>query len=149
MQPVTTVVILLAALTTAVTGGVYVAFSAMVMPSLRDSPDATGTMNRINVRAPRSFFKVAFFGSLLTCLAGGVLVLGELPEPDAVLALVGAVAGVAGFVVTVAVNIPLNNRLAAGTVAYPAFAARWRRANAWRGLFSLVGATALATALAI
>lgn len=152
MQTATTILIAIAALTTAAAGGVYLGFGAMVMPALGASSDAAGTMNRINVLAPRSVFLLAFLGSALACAAAGVLVLGRLPEADAVLALVGAGLGVAGFAITVAVNIPLNNRLAeAGDDAgvFHAVARPWRRANSARGTASLLGAAALVASLAV
>ncbi|WP_348788118.1 anthrone oxygenase family protein [Leifsonia sp. NPDC080035] len=156
MQTATTIVIAIAALTTAAAGGVYLGFSAMVMPALARSRDASAasaaTMNRINVRAPRSSFMLAFLGSALACLASGVLVLGRLPALDAVLALAGALLGVAGFLITAGVNVPLNNRLAAAgddAAAFAAFEGPWRRANAARGAASLLGAASLVAAIAV
>lgn len=152
MQTATTVFVLLAALATAVAGGVYLGFSAMVMPALRESSGAAETMNRIDVRAPRSLFMLPFLGSAATCLVAGILVFGRLPELDAVLVLVGAAAGIAGFLITSAVNVPLNNRLAqsaADAAAYTAFEGRWRSANALRGWVSVGGAAALTAALAV
>ncbi|WP_314149646.1 anthrone oxygenase family protein [uncultured Leifsonia sp.] len=155
MQTATTILIAIAALTTAAAGGVYLGFSALVMPALarsRDGAGAAAAMNRINVLAPRSSFLIAFLGSALACVAAGVLVLGRLPALDALLALLGAVLGVAGFAITVAVNIPLNNRLAASgddAAAFAAFERPWRRANSARGAVSLVGAASLVAALAV
>jgi uncharacterized membrane protein len=147
----TGIVVGLAALTTAATGGVYLGFSTMVMPALRGSTatDAVGTMNRINVFAVRSVFMVAFLGSALTCIAAAIFVLGSLPRVDAVLALLGALLGFIGFVVTIAVNVPLNNRLAQTSdgQAYAGFEDRWRRANTLRGTLSLLGAASLIGAL--
>lgn len=155
MQTATTILIAIAALTTAAAGGVYLGFSALVMPALarsRDGAGAAAAMNRINVLAPRSSFLLAFLGSALACVAAGVLVLGRLPALDALLALLGAVLGVAGFAITAAVNIPLNNRLAASgddAAAFAAFERPWRRANSARGAVSLVGAASLVAALAV
>jgi uncharacterized membrane protein len=142
-----------AALTTAAAGGVYLGFSSMVMPALRSArgSDAVATMNRINVRAVRSTFMVAFVGSALTCLGTGIVVLGALPRADAILALIGAVLGLVAFVVTAAVNVPLNNRLATTTdgSTFTAFEQRWRRGNAVRGASSLLGAASLIASLAV
>ena len=78
---------------------------------------------------------------------------GDYPAAlDALLALLGAVLGVAGFAITAAVNIPLNNRLAASgddAAAFAAFERPWRRANSARGAVSLVGAASLVAALAV
>lgn len=153
MDTITTLVVLLATLTTAATGGAYLAFSAMVMPALHQLPAATETMNRINRRAPRSSFIAVFLGSAALCAVAIVLVFGRLPAPEAVLALAGGIAGVAGFVLTATVNVPLNNHLAAaaGTdaSAFSAFEARWRRANTARCVLSLAGAAALGAALVV
>ncbi|OJX77113.1 anthrone oxygenase family protein [Leifsonia sp. 71-9] len=150
MDAATSIVTGLAALATAVAGGVYVGFSAMVMPALGDTPpaEAASVMNRINVRAPRSSFLLFFLASPVLAVVAAVLTLGRLPEADAVLALVGAVLAVAAFLITGAVNVPLNNRLARDG-DYAAFAQRWRRANGLRGLVSLAGGAALIGALAV
>ena len=153
MQTLKDVVLILAAITTAAAGGVYLGFSAMVMPALHGDPLATGVMNRINVRATRSVFMLVFVGSALTCLAAGLLVLGSLPGVDALLAIAGAAAGLVGFVITAAVNVPLNNRLAPASAtdasAFASFEGGWRRANAARGWTSIAGAAALAAALVV
>jgi uncharacterized membrane protein len=153
MADLTGIVVGVAALTTAAAGGVYLGFSTMVMPSLRGaSPDdAVGTMNRINVFAVRSVFMVAFLGSLLASVLAAILVLGSFPGLDAVLTLVGAVLAIVAFLVTAAVNVPLNNRLAATTDgrAYAGFEQRWARANTVRGTLSLLGAASFIGALVV
>ena len=54
-------------------------------------------------------------------------------------------------VITAAVNVPLNNRLAQAApgdgAAFAAFAKPWRRANSARGAVSLAGAAGLMSAL--
>jgi uncharacterized membrane protein len=99
----------------------------------------------------RSTFMVAFIGSALTCLAAAVLVLSALPRLDAVLALLGSVLGLVAFVVTAAVNVPLNNRLAATNdgAAFADVEQRWRRGNSVRGAASLLGAASLIASLAV
>ncbi|MFF1573081.1 DUF1772 domain-containing protein [Leifsonia sp. NPDC058292] len=143
----------LAALTTATAGGVYLGFTSMVMPALRESPEAesVATMNRINVRAVRSTFMIAFVGSALTCLAVAIVVTPALPRLDALFALLGAALGFIAFVVTAAVNVPLNNRLAATKDGrgFADFERRWRRGNSVRGAVSLLGAASLITSLVV
>lgn len=150
MDAATSIVTGLAALATAVTGGVYVGFSAMVMPALGDAPPAhaSAVMNAVNARAPRSSFLLAFLASPVLAVVAVVLTIGRLPGADALLVLAGAVLAVAAFLITGAVNVPLNNRLARDA-DYAAFAQRWRRANGLRGALSLIGGAALIGALAI
>lgn len=150
MPPLTVAAVLLAAMATAAVGGVYLGFSAMVMPALHGRRDAAAVMNLINVRAPRSAFMIAFLASPIACLVSGFLVLAELPGVGGILALAGAAAGVVGFAITAAVNVPLNNQLAtagADDAAFAAFEGRWRRANAVRAAVSFVGAALLAAGL--
>jgi uncharacterized membrane protein len=153
MADLTGIVVGVAALTTAAAGGVYLGFSTMVMPALREAaPDeAVGTMNRINVFAVRSVFMVAFLGSVLASVLAAILVLGSFPGLDAVLTLAGAVLAIVAFLVTAAVNVPLNNRLAATTEgrAYAGFEQRWTRANTLRGTLSLLGAASFIGALVV
>ena len=49
----------------AAAGGVYLAFSVMVMPTLRRKPaaDAITTMTLINEKAVRAPFMILFFGT--------------------------------------------------------------------------------------
>ena len=65
------------------------------------------------------------------------------------LALVGAGLALASFVVTVTVNVPLNNALAraVGDGGWPRFARRWGRANLLRAALSAAGAACLAASL--
>ena len=156
MQTATAIWIVLAALSTAVVGGVYLGFSAMVMPAFDGDARSTGVMNRINVLAPRSPFILAFLVSALACGVSSVLVLVDLMAGAtaawaALVAVAGAVLGLAGFVITAAVNVPLNNRLAEAApgddAAFAAFEKPWRKANSARGAVSLAGAAALMTSL--
>lgn len=156
MQTATAIWIVIAALSTAIVGGVYLGFSAMVMPAFDGDARSTGVMNRINVLAPRSPFILAFFASAIACGVSIVLVLVDLMAGTAagwaaVIAVAGAVLGLAGFVITAAINVPLNNRLAQSApgdaAAYAEFQRPWRRANSARGAVSLAGAAALMAAL--
>jgi uncharacterized membrane protein len=103
-----------AALACATVGGVFYGFSTFVMRGLdRTAPaEAITAMRGINAEAQANApFLLLFAGSAL--LAGGVGVAAVLRwgRPGSVYLLVGAVLGVAGFLVTVAFNVPLNNHL--------------------------------------
>jgi uncharacterized membrane protein len=156
MQTATAIWIVLAAFSTAVVGGVYLGFSTMVMPAFGGDARSTGMMRRINARAPRSPFILVFAVSAIACAVTIVVVLvdlmtGAAPAWAAVTAVAGAVLGLAGFVITAAVNVPLNTHLAeaapADAAAFAAFDKPWRRANSARGAVSLAGAAALMTTL--
>lgn len=148
----------IAAVTAGAAGGVYLAFSAMVMPVLRTLPaaDSVVAMQRINIAAVRLPFMVVFFGSAATAAAVVVaeLVTGRAAD-DGVGRIIGAGLAIAAFGITVVSNVPLNNSLArlnAGdrdvAGAWRRFDRRWSRSNLLRGASALIGATVLAASLA-
>lgn len=123
-------------------GGVYTTFSIMVMPALRrcDDRTATDTMIAVNRAAERGPFIVVFGAAALAALglAGAALPRGDVVE------LGIAAASLGSTIITVAVNVPLNRRLARdGAAFWPAYSRRWTRANTVRAL-----AAALAVSLA-
>ncbi|UXU85643.1 anthrone oxygenase family protein [Burkholderia sp. S-53] len=110
--------------------GVYFAFSTFVMTSLgRIAPQAgVAATNAINVDIVRSPFMPLFLGTTLMALALVVIVLFDRDQPGAMAALVGGVLYVFGmFAVTMAVNVPLNDALAAADPATAQGAALWTR----------------------
>ena len=121
--------------------GVFFAFSAFVMPALGRLPSGQGiaAMQSINKLAVTPAFMTALFGSALAC-AGlavwSVVAWDERPAPwllaAGVLYLVGAI------VVTIAVNVPLNDALATTRPDGAGAADRWsgylRRWTAWNHL---------------
>ncbi|WP_175748093.1 DUF1772 domain-containing protein [Burkholderia pyrrocinia] len=110
--------------------GVYFAFSTFVMTSLgRIAPQAgAAAMNAINVDIVRSPFMPLFLGTTLMALALAVLALFDRDRPGAMTALAGGVLYVFGmFAVTMAVNVPLNDALAAADPATAQGAALWTR----------------------
>jgi uncharacterized membrane protein len=121
--------------------GVFFAFSAFVMPALGRLPSGQGiaAMQSINKLAVTPAFMTALFGSALACAgltAWSVLAWGERPAPwllaAGVLYLVGSI------VVTIAVNVPLNDALATTRPDGAGAADRWRgylrRWTAWNHL---------------
>jgi uncharacterized membrane protein len=137
-----------AAIGSALVGGVYIAFSALVIPALRRRApmDAAATMTAINVAAERAPFLTVFFGTAVASAA--VIVLESTgPEPGAPLRLFGAALTLAGTVSTIVGNVPLNRRLAmAGSeqaAFWPRYDRLWTRLNHLRAVLSVVGAVAL------
>ncbi|MER5672866.1 DUF1772 domain-containing protein [Pseudonocardia alni] len=121
-------------------GGVYLAFSVAVLPALRRRPaaEAVAVMRGVNRVIVNPVFGTLFAGTAL--LAGAVTVAGALGGQP--LRIAGGVAVLAGFAVTAAVNIPLNNALERDG-DWAAFAPRWGVANHLRGAFSALGVVLL------
>jgi uncharacterized membrane protein len=124
--------------------GLFFGFSTAVMPALAQVPpaQAAAVMNAVNrlIQNPRFF--ALFMGTALACAA---LVVFTFARPG--LGTAGAVLFLAGvFGVTVVVNVPLNNRLAAGA-DWATFAPRWVRWNLVRGVASALAALLMLPAL--
>ena len=133
----------------AVAGGVYLAFSVMVMPALdrRSAKDAITTMIVINEKAVRPPFMVLFFGTAAACAAIALAAAMD-PQTQPPLRVAGAAAYLAGWASTMAVNVPLNNRLSANGTAQPdqqwnSYHRSWTRANHVRAALSIAGAAGL------
>lgn len=110
--------------------GVYFAFSAFVMTAIGRIEPAAGiaAMKAINGVILRSLFMPLFFATTLTAAALAVLALFLWGEPGATAMLAGGLIYVLGmFVVTVVINVPLNNELLAVDPDSAAGAAIWTR----------------------
>src|SRR5919106_3967514 len=106
---------LVTALGCGLVAGVFFAFSSFVMPALKRLPPAYGiaAMQSINKLAVTPAFMTALFGTAVACLgmvAWAVIVSSERP---AALVLAGDALYIVGTIgVTIACNVPLNNKLA-------------------------------------
>jgi uncharacterized membrane protein len=130
----------------ALLAGVFFAFSAFVMSGLRRLPDANGAaaMRSINVTAQRPPLMIALFGVSALCVVMIVRAIVTWSQPGAAWLLVGATLTIVGaFGVTAAINVPLNNRLDAGTITWSEFLAGWEPANHARTILCLVGSAVL------
>jgi uncharacterized membrane protein len=136
--------------------GVYLAFDLLVMPALRTRPvaESVAAMQEVNRRALRPAFQVLFFASALLALAAGVT--SGIAAEGAVSAtrVIGNALVFLGFVITVGVNVPRNNAVAALDAVGPGTAERWRAlergwsaGNRWRFAVSLAGAAMLLSTL--
>lgn len=129
MTALTRVVTIVSIVGTGVMAGVFLIFSVAIMRSLEKLPPAQGmaAMNIINVRIVNPVFLLFFLGSALACLALAVLsFVGDIPGrwwrlAGAIVFLVGA------MVVSFAVNIPLNDGLAAADPAGAHVAETWQK----------------------
>ena len=103
-----------AAVTSAAVGGLFYAFSTFVMTGLdRTEPaEAITAMRGINAEAQTNApFLALFVGSALLALGIGLAAVLRLSQPGTGYVLAGAVLGLVPFIVTMAFNVPLNNRL--------------------------------------
>lgn len=130
--------------------GLFFAFSAAVMPGLSRMPDKgfVAAMNTINTSIRNPVFFLIFIGILLLLPASSYLAYKHFPVSSFRMVLAATVIYFLGvFVVTAAVNIPLNNALATVdaerdpaeriSIARAAFENRWNLFNGIR-MFSAI-----------
>ncbi len=137
--------------------GVFFAFSTFVMPALKRLPPAHGiaAMQSINKLAVTPAFMTALFGTAVACLGLVAWVVIWSGERPAALVLAGSVLYIFGTIgVTIACNVPLNDRLATlrpqGADAagrWDEYAAKWSAWNHIRAAAALVAAATLTIAL--
>jgi uncharacterized membrane protein len=145
----------LATLTTGLIAGVFYAYSVSVTLGLAAQPDASyvATMQAINERIQNPLFFLSFFGAALFLLAALAV---HLPRPRSgrfwLIALASALYVGGGFLLTVVVNVPLNEELArvsAGASpgelasARAAYEGVWNFWNGVRTVFSMLAFLAL------
>ena len=139
--------------------GVFFAFSTFVMPALKRLPAAHGiaAMQSINKLAVTPAFMAALFGTAVACLglvAWAAISSGERP---AALVIAGGALYLVGTIgVTIACNVPLNNRLAtlhpqgADAAGYWAkYVTKWTAWNHVRTIAALAAAALLTVALCV
>lgn len=114
-----------AATAAGLTSGAYLAVTTMVLPALDrgDHTTASAAMQAVNEQAARAPFMALFFGG---AAAAAAVLAARVATARSPLALVGAGLALASFVVTVTVNVPLNNALARAfrDEGWPPFARR-------------------------
>lgn len=151
--PAVTVV---AAVGSGLMAGLFFVFSAFLMTVLGRQPPAQGmtTMQSINAAILNPLFGLLFFGTTVACLL--LVVAAPFSDrPGAVRLLVGGLLFVVGAVLlTMVVNVPLNNELAAadpasvdGVHLWEHYLARWTAWNHVR-LVASTGAAAILTVAA-
>ncbi|MEV6284458.1 anthrone oxygenase family protein [Kribbella sp. NPDC051770] len=133
----------------ALMGGLFFAFGTSVMSSLQRLPAGQGAaaMNLINVRIQNPLFLLVFCGTALICLALPVLALVQ-NAPGKWWIVAGSALYLIGIIViSFAINIPLNDGLAAGTTDWTAYLARWNPANNLRAVAGALSVIAFGLAL--
>jgi len=142
-----------------IVGGVFFAFSAFVMRALSQLPASQGVaaMQRINVVVINPLFLGVFLGTALLAAACIVVSVLDWGTPRSILLLASGVLYLIGsFLVTLALNVPRNERLAALDPASPQAAEYWisylREWSLWnhvRSAASIASAACCAGALAM
>jgi uncharacterized membrane protein len=156
MDSLVTVLTVTSGVSAAMMAGLYFAFSTSVMGGLRQQPQAQGaaTMQSVNEVILNPLFMLLFAGSTLACVALAITAkLSDQPLPwlrigAAVLFVLGS------FVLTAAVNVPLNNKLAAvdptsahGMDVWRDYLSTWTAWNHVRAGSSLLAAILLTASL--
>jgi uncharacterized membrane protein len=152
-------VTLVTALGCGLVAGVFFAFSTFVMAALRRLKPEQGiaAMQSINILAVTPMFMTALFGTAAACLglvAWAVISWGE--EASALMLAGGALYLLGTIGVTIAGNVPLNNRLAtmhpqgADAAGYWAkYVTAWTAWNHVRTIAALAAAALLTVALCV
>ncbi|WP_326705808.1 DUF1772 domain-containing protein [Streptomyces cyaneofuscatus] len=154
MSAMTSLFLVLSVIVTGLYAGIMLTFLIAIMPGLAELTDEqfTAAMRRFNEKVPGPLFLVLFLGVVALPTAALFTGLGEHDEVAGP-ALVGAlVCVVAGHLVTIAGNIPLNNALATSeggddSAARQAFEPRWNTFHQIRTALVLVACVLLAIAL--
>ena len=134
--------------------GVFFAFSTFVMKALAQQPPAQGiaTMQSINITVINPWFMTAFLGTGVACLFLTVTSGLKWHQPGAAYLIIGSLLYLVGTVlVTIALNVPLNDALAIvkpdspeGANLWATYLANWTFWNHVRTI-AAVAATALLT----
>ncbi|MFI9597204.1 DUF1772 domain-containing protein [Nonomuraea sp. NPDC052265] len=130
--------------------GVFFAFSTSVVPGLDalgedGAAEAMRSMNR-KILNP-AFLSTFTLAPVASLLAGVVLLIGGDGGPAVLAFAAAAVCFLGSIVVTATVNVPMNNAIEAGELAWKAYAPRWTRWNTLRGWASALAVALLGVAL--
>jgi uncharacterized membrane protein len=147
-----------ATLGSALVAGVFFAFSTFIMKALGRVPPPAGisTMQAINVTVFTPWFMGALFGTGVLSLIMLIQALTSWDRPGAGLRFAGSLVYLVGCIgVTIAFNVPRNDRLAALSPEHPdsgdvwsAYLSSWTAWNHIRTVACFVAAALFAAALA-
>ena len=115
MNGMATLLLVLALVSTGLYAGFYLIFLTGIMPALARLSDEqfVAAMRRINEKVPRATFVLVFLGSAGFPAAALFVPVDGRTATERWLVVAALVCAVAGHLVTVAGNVPLNNALAA------------------------------------
>jgi uncharacterized membrane protein len=146
------------ALCSGLVAGSFFIISAFIMRALADLAPQAGTkaMQALNVRAVTPVFMTALFGTALLCLLTASWAVVGANGASRLLVVGGTLGYLLGcLLVTIARNVPLNNRLAAVTAGTPDadsvwahYQVAWTRWNTVRTVAATAGSTLLVVAAA-
>lgn len=145
-----TAVLVAAAIASGLQAGLYYGFSVGVMPGLARADGRTfvGAMQQINVAIVNPWFMLTFLGAPALAALAAALHLGR-GGSAMVLTVAGSALALATSIVTVALNVPLNDALTAAgdpdriadlAGVRAAFTDAWLR---WNGVRTLTSTSAL------
>jgi uncharacterized membrane protein len=120
---------IVAAVATALVGGVLFGFSSFVMPALRRLPQRDGlvAMQSINRAAPASpAFMVALMGTAVLCVVLAVVALAGRDKPAAPYLLAGCALYLMAIAITGIYHVPHNDALSLLDAAAPDAGTAWR-----------------------
>jgi uncharacterized membrane protein len=142
---------------TAIIGGVFFAFSNFVMPALEKRPVAEGmaAMQSINITVLNPLFLVTFMGTApLSLLLAYLSWTADIHGKSWIIAS-GITYNLGTFLVTIAGNVPLNERLAktdpsdgGAEQLWRHYLVKWTSLNTIRTIASLAATLMLAIAIA-
>jgi uncharacterized membrane protein len=155
MNPLTTMIVA-STVASALVGGVFFAFSVFVMRALAVLPPAQGilAMQRVNITVVNPLFLGVFLG---TAPLLAITTYFERHSPQPFIWLLGAflIYLVGSVGVTIAFNVPRNNKLASleatsaeATAYWPVYVREWLTWNHVRCIASLAAAVAAMLAIA-
>lgn len=157
MNSITLILVIAAALGSALVGGIFFAFSNFVMPALARVPATAGmqAMQSVNVVVLNRGFLALFAGTALLFVGLMILSLLQWTSPHGPYLMGAAVAYLVGtWGVTIAGNVPLNDRLARQVPGEPEaeqqwthYLERWTRLNTQRTGAAILAAVLLLLAL--
>ncbi|MEV0391327.1 anthrone oxygenase family protein [Nonomuraea sp. NPDC050643] len=118
--------------------GLFYTFSMSVIPGLNaiEPAQAEAAMRGINKKILNPWLYLVFLGSPIAALVAGFL--ADAPAAIWFFAA-AAVSFVGSFLVTMAVNVPMNNAIDAGTMSWKDYAPRWTAWNTLRAVASAAG----------
>lgn len=157
MESLLHVLTLIAALGAGLVAGIFFAFSAVIMTALGRLAPGGGisAMQSINVVVLNPLFFAAFFGTAVVALLLAIAAVTGWSRSGALYLLAGALLYLVGTIlVTMAFNVPLNNRLAsvkpesaAGASTWAHYLTAWTAWNHVRTAASLAASASFIMAL--
>lgn len=158
------IALILAAFLSSLVAGLLFIFAVVVMPGIRRLSDrefirAFQVMDGV-IQNNQPLFVLVWAGSVVALVASAVMGFGQLEGVGRLLIIVAALAYILGVQLpTVAINIPLNNKLqtldvnavneTAQKMARQAFEPRWNRWNTIRAALASLASALLLTLLFI